>query len=77
MVIEAGPLLPYILWEPPGTGTELPQLMDQVDGILHRPGAGIGAEIPALILLHGPGKQDPGEGLVHGHLNIRIRFVIL
>ena len=50
MVIKTRPLLPYILGQIPITGADLVQLMNQINGVLHRTGAGVGAVILPLIL---------------------------
>ena len=52
--------------------------MDQFQRILHRPGAGIRAEVPAAaVLFHIPGKQQSGKILSHCGFNIGICLIVL
>ena len=77
MIIQTGPLQPDVPRQNPVTGSQLIQLIDQLNGILHRKRGGKRPEIPGFILFHLPGKKHPGKILPHGYLNIRIGFVIL
>ena len=77
MIIQAGALQSGVSRQHPVAGTQLVQLVQQLNGIFDRRSTGIRTEIAGLILLHGTGKQDSGIILPHRHLDIRVRLVIL
>ena len=77
MVVQARTFLSDVLRKIPAACPELPELVDQVDGVLHRSGAGIWTEIPAFVLFHGSGEQDSRERLVRSDLDVGICLVIL
>ena len=77
MIIQAGALQSGVSRQHPVAGTQLVQLVQQLNGIFDRRSTGIRTEIAGLILLHGTGKQDSGIIFPHRHLDIRVRLVIL
>ena len=77
MVIQTRAVLSDIFRKVPAACPDLPELVDQIDRVLYRPGAGVRSEIPAFVLLHRSGEQDSRERLVRRDLDIRIRLVIL
>ena len=77
MVVKTGPVLSDVPRQVSGTRSDPVNLMEQVNHILHCPGAGKGAEILVFILFHCPGKQDSGKSLGDRHFNVRIRLVVL
>ena len=54
MVIQAGPLLADIPGQAPAAGPDLVELVNQVDGILDRARAGVGAVILRFIFFEPP-----------------------
>ena len=76
MVIQAGPLLADIPGQAPAAGPDLVELVNQIDGILDRARAGVGAVILRLILFEPPGKKHPRKVLSHRHLDVRVCLVI-
>ena len=77
MIIEAGAVLPRISWQHLIAGTNLVQLMDQVNRILHCPCAGVWPKVFVLVLFHRSRKQYPGKFLSHRHLDVGIGLIIL
>ena len=76
VIIQAGTLLPDITGQPAVTAADLVQLPDQLDGILHGPCTGVGAEILRLILCHPADHHHPRKRLVHRHLYKWIGLII-
>ena len=75
-VDQAGALLPDITGQPAVAAADLIKLPDQLDGILHGPSTGVGAEILRLILCHPADHHHPRKRFIHRHLNKRIGLVI-
>ena len=63
MIVQAGPRLPESLRKVLTAGPQMKNFLDQFDRILYRSGAGVGAEIAALVLPQGAGKENSGIGL--------------
>ena len=75
--IQAGPVLPEIPGQDAVTVPEPVHPVDELDRLPHRLRAGKRPEIPGLILLHLPGKQDARIGLPHRHLDVGVGLVVL
>ena len=76
LIIQARTVLSNILWQPPVTGTEMIQFVDQLQYVLDCACIRIWSKIFAMIALHGMAVQESRKCLLHRHTNIRIPFVI-
>ena len=77
VIIETCPVVSAITGQIPITGTELIELINEFNGILHCGRTGIWTKISGTILLHLSGKQNSRILLSHRHFNIGIGFIIL
>ena len=76
MVVQAGAVLSDHFGQRPVAGTDPVQLVDQLDGILHRSRAGVRSKVFCMVLVHPARKEHPWIFLLHRYLDKRIGLVI-
>ena len=75
VIIQADLLLVPLLYLS-AAGAQLEHLLDDPQRLPHRPGVGVGAEVPVAVLLDLADHDRARERLVHGQADVRILLVI-